>query len=107
MGEVPEISVAELARRRADGDISVIDVREAWEREICVLEDSLHVPLATLPARVDQIPRDGIIAIICHHGMRSAQAVNWLRESDFPNAVNVTGGIDAWARRIDPNMMVY
>jgi rhodanese-related sulfurtransferase len=104
---VPEISVSELARERARGAITVVDVREKWEREICAIEGSLHLPLHELPSRVDQIPRDGIIAVICHHGMRSAQAVNWLQNNDFRNAVNVTGGIDAWARRVDPNMMVY
>ena len=107
MREAPEISVSELAEGCARGDIMVLDVREAWEREICAIENSVHVPLDALPARVDLMPRNGIIAVICHHGMRSAQAVNWLHDNDFHNAVNVAGGIDAWARRIDRNMMVY
>jgi rhodanese-related sulfurtransferase len=105
-GEPPfEISVEELAGRT--DPVSVLDVREPWEREICALEGSIAVPLPELPQRVSELPRQGMLVVLCHHGVRSAHAARWLRASGFANAVNLAGGIDAWARRIDPTMGTY
>ncbi|MBV9522102.1 MAG: sulfurtransferase [Alphaproteobacteria bacterium] len=102
------ISVDELAARRRAGEaIVLIDVREPWEREICHLPDSRAIPLASLSEHLDALPHDGMLVIHCHHGARSAQAVQWLRANGFANAVNLEGGIDAWARRIDPAMGTY
>ncbi len=103
-----EISVDDFARRRSGGEtIALLDVRDPWEVEICRLPDSLDVPLTHLPERVDALPREGMLVILCHHGMRSQQAARWLRAQGFANAVNLTGGIDAWARLVDPSMRTY
>jgi rhodanese-related sulfurtransferase len=103
-----EISVDELARRRSGGEtLAVLDVRDPWEAEICRLPDSIDVPLARLPEQVDSLPREGMLVILCHHGMRSQHAALWLRSYGFANAVNLAGGIDAWARLIDPSMRTY
>lgn len=107
-GAAPAISVEELARRRHDGEpFTILDVRESWERAICQLPGSLSMPLATLPGRVGQLPREGALIVLCHHGVRSAHAVEWLRANGFANAVNLDGGIDAWAQRVDPAMGTY
>ncbi len=106
-----EIAVDELARRRdisvEDQALAVLDVREPWEVEICRLPDSINIPLALLPGQLGTLPRDGTLVVLCHHGMRSEQAVHWLRANGVANAVNLTGGIDAWARLIDPSMRIY
>ena len=103
-----EISVDDLARRRSAGEkIALLDVRDPWEVEICRLPDSLDVPLAHLSERVDALPRDGMLVILCHHGMRSQHAARWLRAQGFANAVNLAGGIDAWARLVDSSMRTY
>ena len=105
-GDPPfEISVEELAGH--EGPITVLDVREAWEREVCRLESSLAIPLPELPQRLAELPREGMLVVLCHHGMRSAHAAGWLRANGYRNAVNLAGGIDAWARRIDPTMGTY
>jgi rhodanese-related sulfurtransferase len=105
---LPEIEVEELARRRVAGeDLAVLDVREPWERELCQLDASIDIPLSELPERVDLVPRQGLLVVLCHHGMRSARAAQWLRMRGYGNAVNLRGGIDAWARRIDPAMRSY
>jgi rhodanese-related sulfurtransferase len=101
-----EISVDDLAQRRGE-TVAVLDVREAWELDICRLPKSLCIPLASLPGRLEELPRDGTLVVVCHHGMRSAHAVQWLRTNGFPHAVNLAGGIDAWARQIDPAMRTY
>jgi rhodanese-related sulfurtransferase len=53
------------------------------------------------------LPQDKPLVVVCHHGMRSMQAVMWLRSQGFQNAVNLRGGIDAWARQIEPRMATY
>lgn len=103
-----EISVDELARRRQAGEaVAILDVREPWELEICRLPDSMAIPLSSLPGRLDVLPREDMLVVLCHHGMRSERAALWLRANGFGNAVNLAGGIDAWARVIDPAMRTY
>ena len=102
------IEVEALRRLRSSGQaVTVLDVREGWEREICRLDGSLDIPLAILPAHVDKLPRQGMLVVMCHHGARSGQAAAWLRAQGFSNAVNLNGGIDAWAARIDRGMGTY
>ena len=103
-----EIDVETLDQlRRSDDPPVLVDVREGWEREICSIEGSLHIPLATLPQRAGELPKDRDIVLVCHHGGRSAQATMWLRNQGFDRTINMAGGVDAWARQIDPNMKVY
>jgi rhodanese-related sulfurtransferase len=108
-GPVPlEITVDELARRRSGAEaLAILDVREPWELEICRLPESIAIPLAGLPGRLDALPRDNPLVVLCHHGMRSERAVMWLRANGFDNAINLAGGIDAWARQIDSEMRTY
>ena len=105
---LPQITVQELdAWRRSGREIAVLDVREPWEIEICKLAGTLSIPLQTLPARVGVVPADRPVVVLCHHGMRSLQAVAWLHRAGLENAVNLAGGIDAWARQVEPSMRVY
>lgn len=87
--------------------LRVLDVRQPWEVDICAFEGSLNIPLSALPDRVSRIPGDIPLVVVCHHGVRSKHAVTWLRANGFDNAVNLTGGIDAWARQVDPSMATY
>jgi rhodanese-related sulfurtransferase len=103
-----EIDVDELRRCRTAGEpLTILDVREPWELELCRFADSLNVPLAVLPDRLAAVPRDRTVVVVCHHGMRSWRAMMWLRAQGVTNAVNLRGGIDEWARRIDPAMRTY
>lgn len=103
-----EIDVQTLDRLRQQGEaMTVLDIREPWEFEICHLSDSLHIPMQQLPTSLDRLPADGILVVVCHHGARSAQAAEWLRRNGVEQAVNLAGGVDAWSRQIDPSMGVY
>jgi rhodanese-related sulfurtransferase len=93
--------------RRAGEAITVLDVREPWELEICRLSGSVDIPLAQLPYRAGELPTEGKLVVLCHHGARSLRAVAWLRENGRVNAINLDGGIDAWARQIESTMGVY
>ena len=103
-----QIDVDELAAlRRGAAAHRILDVREPWEVELCALPESLHIPMGLLPGRLAELPRDALIIVLCHHGVRSAQATQWLRAQGFERTVNLAGGIDAWARVIDRSMDVY
>ncbi len=104
--EIHPGEVADLIAGR-ENSVEVLDVRELWEREICALEGSRHIPMSEIPARVDELPRDRALVVYCHHGMRSLQVTMWLREQGLDNVVNLGGGIDAWARDVDPAMPTY
>ena len=74
------ISVQELADMRSTGgEHVVLDVREARELDICQLEGALHIPMAEVPARVNDLPTNQPLVVICHHGARSEMVVDFLR----------------------------
>lgn len=103
-----QIDVEELARWRASGvPHVVVDVREPWETELCLIAGSVAIPLGQLPQRAAEIPSGSPVVVACHHGGRSMQAVAWLRRNGRDDVTNLAGGVDAWARRIDPSMAVY
>lgn len=102
-----EISPSELKRRVDAGErIAILDVREAWEREICSIAGSTLIPMDELPRRVGELDRAQEIVVHCHHGQRSAAVVGWLRRQGIP-AVNLGGGIDAWSVEVDPTVGRY
>jgi rhodanese-related sulfurtransferase len=105
--ELPlEVTVPEAADMRAKG-AAIIDVREPWEFDQGHIEDALLIPLKSLPQRVAEVPRDRPVVINCHHGGRSMQAVNYLRQQGFGNVTNMEGGIDRWSLEIDPSIARY
>src|ERR1700728_440964 len=61
------------------------------------LEGAVHIPMAQISARTDDLPADQLLVVLCHHGVRSQMVVDFLRSAGFDNAVNLDGGIDAWA----------
>ena len=104
---VPAIEVEELKRRLDAGeDVFVLDVREPHEYQICNLKGHL-IPLGDLPKRVHELDSSREIVAHCRSGMRSADAVEFLQKAGFRKVWNLTGGILAWADRIDPKMPKY
>jgi len=105
---IPEISVAALKQKMDAGDsFTLVDVREAFERGICVLPESVHIPLGELDDRHTELPAGGEIIVHCKSGGRSAQAVERLRHRGFSNVRNLAGGIDAWGEEIDGSIARY
>jgi len=104
---IPEIQVEELKRRLDAGDdLFVLDVREPHEYQICNIGGHL-IPLNDLPKRVNELDSSREIVAHCKMGGRSAKAVQFLRQAGFQKVYNLTGGITAWADRIDPKMPKY
>ena len=102
------ISPKELKTRLDKGDALVlVDVREEWEYSLAKLDGSILIPLGTLPQSLARLSRDSEIIAICHHGMRSADATNFLLQQGFPNVKNLVGGIDAWSTQVDGTVARY
>lgn len=105
-----ELSVQALHAARATGqaaDWQIVDVREPWEHAICVLQDAMLMPMAELPRRVRELDPQRPVVAVCHHGVRSFQVALWLERQGFTDVANLTGGMDAWARDVDPGMASY
>jgi len=95
------------ARLSGDHPPVVIDVREADELEIARLAGALHVPLSRFHAAIDSLDRHAEYVVVCHHGIRSGQAAALMTERGFIRVANLLGGLDAWAREVDPSMPRY
>jgi adenylyltransferase/sulfurtransferase len=96
------ISPKELKTRLDKGEnLVLLDVREDWEFSLAKIEGSILVPLGTLPQSLNRLNRESEIIAICHHGMRSADATNFLLQQGFSNVKNLVGGIDAWSTQVD------
>jgi sulfur-carrier protein adenylyltransferase/sulfurtransferase len=104
---VPEMQVEELKQKLDAGDdIFVLDVREPHEYQICNIGGHL-IPLGELPKRVNELDSSREIVAHCRSGMRSAKAVDFLKQAGFKKVRNLAGGILAWADRVDPKMPKY
>lgn len=88
-------------------EIIILDVREYDEIEICKLENSIHIPLNLVPEKLDSIPKEREIVVLCHHGIRSAMVANFLNDKGYLRVHNLEGGIHAWATEIDGQMKKY
>jgi rhodanese-related sulfurtransferase len=104
-----EISAEELHRRlQAGEDLQLVDVREPDEYDYCHLPGSLLLPLNEVPRRAPEIRAEGPVVLICHHGVRSAQALGFLRHRlGRANLLNLRGGVAAWAEQVDPAFPRY
>jgi rhodanese-related sulfurtransferase len=112
----PEISVHDVAEKQRAGATFVwLDVRETNELDAAAIVDPqvVNVPLSVLAEqRIAALPaaaqaQEAEIVVFCHHGTRSAQVVAWLRGQGWSRVVNMDGGIDSWARQIDPSVGLY
>ncbi|MGB7543359.1 MAG: rhodanese-like domain-containing protein [Burkholderiales bacterium] len=85
----------------------LLDVREPWEFQICQIPGSLHIPMNTVPHHKDRLDPDADTVLICHHGSRSFQVGIFLERAGFSRIFNLDGGVNAWARQVEPAMPVY
>ena len=103
-----EISPQELKARLDRGDRPVLlDVRQDWETKLCRLADAVHIPIEEIEFRTEELNPDDEIVVYCHQGVRSAAVAAYLRENGFAKAANLAGGLDHWARTVDPAMRRY
>jgi adenylyltransferase/sulfurtransferase len=105
--DASDMQVEELKRRLDAGEkLFVLDVREPNEYQICNIGGYL-IPLGDLPKRVSELDTSREIVAHCRSGVRSAKAVEFLRQSGFKKVRNLAGGILAWSDRVDQTVPKY
>ena len=99
---------AELKRRLDAGEaLCLLDVREPWEVAISALPGARHIPLHDIPARLQELDAGAAIIVLCKGGGRSRRAAKYLAACGFSRVSTLAGGIDAWAREVDPDLPTY
>jgi len=105
---VREIAPLELKRLMdRESKITVLDVREPFEHNLCKIEGSKLIPLGELPRRIGELDKSADTVVYCHIGARSARAVELLTSEGFNKVRNLKGGIRGWAEEVDTKMPVY
>jgi len=105
---VTQISALDLKTKLDHQEkLFLLDVREPQEFDYAHITGSVSIPLNQLPTRVSELSPDDNIVVICHHGIRSLQAANYLLHADFKKISNLQGGIDAWSRHCDNSVKRY
>ena len=103
-----QLAPTELKARLAAGDkLQLLDVREEWEFQTARIEGSVLIPMGQIATRVSELDNAAETVVICHRGGRSMQVAGLLEHLGFSNVINLAGGVDAWARSVDPSMPVY
>lgn len=104
-----EISAGQVHELKKSGaEFTLLDVREPWEFETARIEGARLIPMGDVPSRAHQEldPEDHIV-VVCHHGVRSLSVTNWLRQQGFERVQSMRGGIDGWAKTVDPKVPLY
>jgi rhodanese-related sulfurtransferase len=89
----------------------VLDVREPWEVQTASVSPAgfalVTIPMNLVPVRLNELDAGQPVACLCHHGGRSQQVAMYLAQRGFSDVANIAGGIDAWAREVDPAIPRY
>ena len=104
---ISAVELAALLSESQGADIQLVDVRDQWELELCVLPNVITIPMQLIPTRMKELSTEVQIICICHHGMRSFQVAQFLVQNGFDRVINLEGGMDSWARTVDQNVALY
>ena len=113
---LPEITVTDLSEKlKSEETFILLDVREPHELEYARMTDSRLelTPLSRLAREGTNAlseaaqSQDSTIYVMCHHGNRSGQVTAWLAQQGWQHVFNVRGGIDEYARKVDPTIGFY
>ncbi|MFP3854435.1 MAG: rhodanese-like domain-containing protein [Anaerolineales bacterium] len=116
MDDETEITVQELGRALAspEGDFMLLDVRQGWELELAKIDDPrlVTVPMNRIVVEVLSVlpppgPDHTPVYVLCHHGIRSATVVRWLRQQGWDNTFNIQGGLERFAEEVDSDVGSY
>ena len=106
---VEELSPGEFLERRGQGkEMALLDVRENWEIELApVPSPTVRIPMGQIVERVGELDPQMPTVVICRSGGRSAQVARFLASRGFAHVANLSGGILAWSRDVDPSIPQY
>ena len=103
-----DIEPEELAQLiKNDVHVTLLDVREGFERAISNLSGSVGIPLSELEGKINLIHKDQVVVVYCRNGVRSLEAAAILKNAGFPRVRNLRSGINGWAERVDVGMSIY
>ena len=85
----------------------LLDVREPWEFKTCHIEGSELIPMRQVQNALNELEKDEEIVVICHHGIRSRMIARMLEQVGFTRIINLSTGVDGWAKEVDPTMPTY
>ena len=106
---VQEITPQDFLKRHADGDrMTLLDVREDWETQVAPVPLAIvHIPMGQIAARLHELDPAHDTVVICRSGGRSLQVARFLETRGFASVLNLSGGILAWSRDVDPRIPQY
>ncbi len=102
---ITQIDAVAFSKMKTDDDI-LLDVRGLGEFKIANIGGVL-IPLDQLDIRFNEIPKGKRVFVLCHHGMRSQMACQFLESQGYTELFNIVGGIDAYARQVDTSIALY
>jgi rhodanese-related sulfurtransferase len=103
---VAEISATEFQSRRAAGAL-LLDVRNDWELNVAPVPDVKHIPMAEIAQRLGELDPERETVVICRSGARSLRVAQFLEQQGFRSVANLSGGVLAWSREVDPSIPEY
>lgn len=108
MPESLEISATAVKGKLDAGeDFHFVDVREPEEFAMARIEGARLIPMRSVPAALAELDDDRPVVVFCHHGVRSLNVANWLREHGIEQVWSMAGGIDLWSLQIDAKVPRY
>lgn len=110
MPQVEELTPSQFRARWPEptpDEVLLLDVREAGELQIASIAEAVHMPMNEVPGRLGELDESRPIVVVCHSGGRSRRVSEFLAARGFEQVFNLTGGIDAWSREIDPGIPRY
>lgn len=106
-----EVTAEDVKRRLDAGEtLALVDVREPFEHRAASIGGAELIPMNTVPERLEDLRQKAAAApliVICHHGVRSLNVVNWLRRQGIENCWSMAGGIDQWSLNVDSSVPRY
>ena len=103
---VREISPTDFQSRRAAGAV-LLDVRDDWELARAPVPGVVHIPMAQIPQRLQELDPARETVVMCRSGGRSLRVAQFLEQQGFNSVANLAGGVLAWSREVDPSIPEY
>ena len=104
---IQDLTPKEFRDYLVDDGVTLVDVREQWEFDICQIKGAILIPMGEIAISYENLDKDSKIALYCHSGIRSMHVADFLLSKDFDSVANLQGGIDAWAQEIDTTVERY
>ena len=104
---IQDLTTKEFKDYLVDNEVTLIDVREQWEFDICQIKGAILIPLGEIHESYVNLNKDSKIALYCHSGIRSMHVTDFLLSKGLKSLANLQGGIDAWAQEIDTTVERY